>query len=103
VPGGSFDRISAATIAAPGPIAIGDTVTGNIAPGQIDVYSLFVSSAGANIVLGVSDDGCDCQWSLTGPNGTEFDQALASFGPRWLAPGEYFLSVSTSGAGTYQF
>jgi hypothetical protein len=103
VPGGSLDRISAATIASPGPIAIGDTVSGNVAAGGLDTYSLFVSSAGATIVLRVSDDSCDCRWSLTGPNGTVFDQALADLGPRWLAPGAYSLAVTSTSGGTYQF
>ena len=102
-PGGSLDRISATTIAAPGPIAIGDTVTGNVSAGAVDTYSLFVSSAGATVVLGVSDNSCNCRWSLTGPNGAVFDQALASVGPRWLAPGDYSLVVRSTAAGSYRF
>src|SRR6185436_4049461 len=103
IPGGSLDRISATTIAAPGPIAIGDTVTGNVTAGAVDTYSLFVSSTGATVVLGVSDNSCDCRWSLSGPNGAVFDQALASFGPRWLAPGDHSLVVRSTTAGSYRF
>lgn len=35
----------------PGPIAIGDTVTGNAAAGIVDNYPLFVPAGGATIVL----------------------------------------------------
>jgi len=103
VPGASRDRISAATIAAPGPIAIGDSVSGTAAPGGVDTYSLFVPAAGATVVLAVSDDTCGCQWSLTGLNGTVFNQALADFGPRWLAPGDYSLAVTSAAGGSYRF
>jgi N-acetylglucosamine-6-sulfatase len=101
--GGSLERISAASIHAPGPIAVGDTVSGDATPGAIDSYPLFVTSGGANIVVGVSDDSCGCRWELTGPNGVVFDGALADFGPEWLAGGAYTLAVSTDTAGTYRF
>ena len=103
VPGGSLDSASAAVITAPGPIAIGDTVTGDVFAGEVDTYSLFVSSAGATVVLRVSGNACDCQWSLSGPNGTVFDQAAAGFGPAWLAPGDYSLVVTSTAAGSYAF
>jgi N-acetylglucosamine-6-sulfatase len=101
---GSIAPISASTIVAPGRIAVGDTVTGAVAGvGTVDTYPLFVSTPGATVLLHVSDDSCDCRWSLAGPAGTEFDQDLVDAGPRWLAPGEYTLTVSGASAGTYGF
>ena len=102
-PNGSLERVSAATVTAPGPVAIGDTVTGNTTVDAVDAYPLFVPSPGATIVLRVAVDACECEWALTGPNGNVFDQGLGDFGPRWLASGDYMLTVNSFASGSYQF
>jgi N-acetylglucosamine-6-sulfatase len=103
VPTGSLDRIAAAVITTPGAISIGDTVTGAASAGSVDNYRLFLPAAGTSLVLRVTNAECGCEWSLTGPNGTVFDETLGDFGPRWLAGGDYTIAVTGSTSGAYQF
>jgi N-acetylglucosamine-6-sulfatase len=102
-PTGSLDPISAATVAKPGPITIGDIVSGNATLGVIDKYPLFVAADGATVVVRAIEDSCGCTWSLTGPNGPVFDESLADRAPQWLAGGEYTLAVTATVPGPYRF
>ena len=62
---------AAATVTAPGPIQIGDNVTGQLAqPGSQDQYSLLVKAPGASIALQITDNTCDCSFALSGRVGT---------------------------------
>src|SRR4051812_7452589 len=73
----SAPAAGAANITAPGPIHLGDSVSGTITdPAVADQYTFSVAAAGARAYLRPVDNNCQCVWSLTGPTGTVFSQNM---------------------------
>src|SRR5258708_4433042 len=99
---------SAATITTPGPIHLGDTVSGELTVATgFDDYTFSLPAPGALAYFHPTDHTCNCKWALTGPNGTVFSQALSSgdIDASSLPAGSYALRVSGNGTdvGTYSF
>jgi hypothetical protein len=84
----SIPTAGAANVTAPGPIHVGDTVSGSLAAASShNQYSLFVNAPGASVYLQATGGTCDCTWALTGPNGSVFSQGFSDVPTVWLAPG----------------
>jgi len=94
----------AATVSAPGPIQIGDNVTGQLAqPGSQDQYSLLVKAPGVSMALQITDNTCDCTYALSGRVGTVIASTQSDVGATWLPSGSYTLTVTDGAPGPYAF
>ena len=94
----------AATVTSPGPIQIGDNVTGQLAASlSQDQYSLLVKAPGASVALQITDNSCACSWVVSGRTGNLIGSTQTNVGATWLPAGSYTVTVTDGTPGPYAF